>query len=442
MLVIAAVTAPLRASAQNLSLISDAEIENTIRTYATPLFQAAGISPRSVEIFLVDDPHINAFVVPGNRMFVHTGMFLQTDDPLEVIGVIAHETGHIAGGHHVGRGEELRSAGLKTLAATLLGIGASVLAGDGRLGAAISSAGLDVALKGLLSYTRSQEQAADQAAITYLNSTDQSPRGLLKVMDRLEDQEVLMTANQDPYLRTHPLSRDRIAFLEHAVAESHYADTPAPAAWREMHARARAKLIGFLQPRTVSQAYPDPMASIPARYAHAIARFRLGNLAGALELMDGLVAERPDDPYFQELRGQMLLENGRVAESLPNYRKATELLPGTAELHIAFARALTEMNQPETDREALTHLQQALAADREDARAWRLAAIAHGRLGDQGEAALALAEMNFASGAWREARGQAARAIKLLPPDAAGRLRAADIEQVAKREEAREREKK
>lgn len=434
----AAVAAPLRASAQGISLIRDAEIESTIRAYVTPLLQTAGIAPRSIEIFLVDDARINAFVTPGGHMFVHTGLFLETDDPLEVIGVLAHEAAHIAAGHTVGRADELRSANLKTLAATLLGIGASVLAGDGRLGAAVTSAGADIALKGLLSYTRSQEQAADQAAVTYLRATEQSPSGLLTVMGRLQDQEVLLAANQDPYLRTHPLSRDRIAFLERAVRESPYGERPAPPDFQEMHARARAKILGFLQrPQDVERAFPDPEASLPARYAHAISRFRRGELESALTMMDALLAERPQDPFFHELRGQMLLENGRIAQAVPSYRKAVELRPEEPELRVALAQALIEGDSRDADREALEHLRRALAEDAQDARAWRLAAIAHGRLGEDGQAALALAEMNFARAAWRDARGQAARAMKLLPESSPGWLRASDIAQVAEREQER-----
>ena len=195
-LVVVAVLLPARVEAQ-VSLIRDAEIESTIREYATPIFQAAGITPSSVEIFLVNDDSLNAFVTPGMRMFINTGLLEKAETPEQVIGVIAHETGHIAAGHNLGRRDEYDRAGLTALAAYLLGLGAAILSGSPELGQATIMAGQDIAIKSFLSFTRGQESAADQAAVRYLDSAQMGPSGLRDFFNILRDQIAFLGPTQD-----------------------------------------------------------------------------------------------------------------------------------------------------------------------------------------------------------------------------------------------------
>lgn len=425
--------------AQGVTLIRDAEIEHTIRTYATPILQAAGLSPQAIEIYIIQDRSLNAFVIPGNRMFLHTGLLMNSKSPLELIGVMAHEAGHIAGGHIAGRGEELRNASIKAVLAMVLGMGAAAASGDGRAAGAVMGMGQDAALRGLLSYTRSQEQAADQAAVTYLRRSGLSPEGLRDFMAVLEGQEVLLTSSQDPYLRTHPLTRERISFLEQAVRQSEYAGQGTPPHLQMLHDRMRAKLIGFLEPeRRVLQRYPEEDVSLPARYARAIAAHRSGNMALALQRVEELIADWPADPFFHELRGQILLENGRLAEAVPSYRQAVALMPDAPQMRLRMAQAQVGLDDRAQDREALDNLNRVLASEPENASAWRLKAIVEGRLGDTGMAALALAEMHYADDNWREARGQAERAKRLLNSGTPAWLRASDLAEIAEREEERE----
>ncbi|MFQ6018048.1 MAG: M48 family metalloprotease [Kiloniellaceae bacterium] len=433
LLVLAGLT-PVRADAKGIQLIRDAEIENIIRAYATPLFQAAGLSPQAIDVYLVRDRSLNAFVTSGLNMFIHTGLLMRAADPLQVIGVIAHETGHLASGHTATRGDSLRSARNKVIASYLLGLGAVFATGRPEFARAAISGGQDIALKGLLRYTRSQETAADQAAVGLLNGTGQSPRGLLEFIRVLGGQEVLLSTNQDPYLRTHPLARERISFLEDQVRRSPHGNRPARPEYVEMHARMHAKLTGFLEPFSrVLQKYPESDASMAARYARAIAHFRKSDLEAALPLTDALIAERPDDPYFRELKGQMLFENGRIAEAVPEFEAAVRLLPDSPQIRLALAQAQIEMNDPELDRAALEHLSRTLHHEPGNAFAWRLSAIAYGRRGEVGMTALALAESALAHGKAPEAGEQAVRAQRILAEGSPGWLRAVDIEQLADR---------
>ncbi|MCH9012244.1 MAG: M48 family metallopeptidase [Proteobacteria bacterium] len=428
------VVSPVLGKAKAIRFIRDAEVENIIRAYATPLFHAAGLNPKAIDVYLLNDPRLNAFVTPGLNMFINTGLLMRTDDPLQLIGVIAHETGHLAGGHTATRGESLRRSTQGVIASYVLGLAAALATGRPGLALAVISGGQDIALKGLLSYTRSQEAAADQAAVRLLNGTGQSPRGLLEFLRIMSGQEVLLRANQDPYLRSHPLTRDRVAFLEEQVRVSPYATAPANPGFVVLHARMRAKLVGFLQPmEQVLRRYPESDHSLPARYARAIASYRKSDLTTALERTARLIADRPDDPYFRELKGQMLFENGRIAEALPAYEAAVRLLPDSPQLRLGLAQVMIEMNDPALDRKALGHLAETLRREPDNSFAWRLSAIAHGRHGDVGLTALALAEGALARGKPREARDQAFRAQKILAENSAGWLRAADIEKTAAR---------
>lgn len=425
---IATSLAPLSAFAQQRKLIRDAEIENTIRTAVTPIFQAAGLNPNAVDIILIDDPSLNAFVSGGQRIYIHTGLLMRAEDPEQVIGVIAHETGHIIGGHIAARVNEMQDTSKTLLISYLLGLGAAIATGRGEVAAATIRGAQDIALKNILSFSRSQEQSADQAAVRLLKATQQSPEGLLDFMEILSGQEALLSANQDPYLRTHPLTVERITFLRNAVAESPFRDVTASPQLEEQFARVRAKLIGFLQPKSqVFRAYPKDDTSLEARYAHAIAYYRTADMDRALPLVDGLIQEHPQDPYFQELKGQMLFEQGQLQESLPPLQTAAKLLPDSPHILLLLSQVQIELNDPQHDREALANLQRVVQAEPDNAFAWRLSATAYGRQGDKGMTALAMAEAALANGRYSEAKAHSKRALDVLPTGSPGWIRADDV---------------
>jgi predicted Zn-dependent protease len=422
------------AQGRPLQLIRDQEIETIIRIYATPLFQAAGLDPRGVNVYLVQDSSLNAFVMGGQNLFIHTGLLMTAEDPLEVIGVIAHETGHIAGGHVAQRIGAAQDATTTMIVAQLLGILGAIASGRGEVAGVVMSGAGDIALKGLLSFTRSQEQAADQAGITYLHAAGISPDGLLTFMGRLRGQEVLMATNQDPYLTTHPLTRERIAYLEEQAAKSPEHGKPAPPELIELHKRLRAKLIGYLEPRaTVMREFPADDESLPSRYAHALLEYREGHLDKALQIVDTLLAERPDDPFFLEMKGQMLFEYGRLKEALPVFEKAVALLPRGEQIRLLLARTQIEMNSPEYDKAAVKNLQLVLQAEPNNGFAWRFAAVAYGRLGDEGMASLALAESALARGKNDDALLYAERARDILANGSPAWVQADDVALEAQR---------
>lgn len=386
----AALLATMALPASAATVIRDAEIEATIRHIADPIFKAARLDPESIDIYILNEDKLNAFVAGGQNLFINTGLIMRTESPGQLAGVIAHETGHIAGGHLSRSQDAMASAGTSSIVGALLGAAAAV-AGAPQLGTAIMAGGLTVAQRGFLAFSRAQEQTADQAAINYLTALRESPEGLVEFFRILDTQNLRISSEGNAYLRTHPLTRERIAFMEDAVARSPYRDAePDPALVLE-HQRAVAKLDGFLSnpAQVMARRASD---SLPDRYARAVAYYRIPDLDQALRLIDGLIKERPEDPYFHELKGQMLFENGRVAEAVAPYRQAVRYRPDSALLRLGLARALLEQNDPKNIDEAAALLQEAVRIEPANAGAWRFLGIAEGKRGREGPAAVALAE--------------------------------------------------
>jgi len=419
-------------AAEKQQQIFDTEIENTIRDFTAPVLLAAGLEPGAVHIHLVNSSAPNAFVSRGQRLFVTTGLLMAAEHPGQVIGTLAHETGHIAGGHLARLDSLLRDAAPAALLTSLLGVAVGVLAGEAAAAVAVAGGGQHIIQQRLLSFSRTQERSADRAALRYLEDTRQSARGLKEFLEFLDDQQSLFVSRarqrELSYNTTHPLTPERIDYVRQHVARSAYSDVPVKPDFVRRYARVVAKLHGFLNnPGQTMRRYKATDPSVPARYARAIAYYRQSDLRRALPLIDGLLAELPDDPYFLELKGQALFENGRIAEALQPYEEAVRILPGARLLRIGLAHVQIELNRPDLNKPALTNLERSLRIDRGVPIAWRLAAIAYGRDGQLGQSAVASAEYAFYTGRRSEAIGMAKRAQRLLKPGTPGWQRAQDI---------------
>jgi predicted Zn-dependent protease len=412
-----------------MGLIRDAEIENTIRTFVTPLFNAAGLDPDAVKVYIIDENALNSFVTGGQNIFITTGLLMRADSAGQVIGVIAHETGHIEHGDLARTAGELSGLQNEALAAQIIGILLAIGTGNAGAAAAAAAGGAQLAERSFLQYSRGQETAADQAAVKLLDATHQSSKGLLNFFKILENETLLAGAHLDPYLQTHPLTPERISFVSNWVEHSPYSNVPERPEFQRRFAMMRAKLIGFIQPLgQVLRAYPEKDQSLPARYARAIAYYRAGQLPAALPLTERLIAEQPDNPYFHEVKGQMLFENGKLAEARTEYEEMVRLAPHEPLLRTELAHVLIESGDQANNSAALANLNAALQVDNTNAQTWQLAATAYGRNGQLGMSALSNAEYNLLIGRKGDARGQANRAARLLPRGSPGWLRAQDIE--------------
>jgi len=431
------VLAPFRAASaqqgQRLNLIRDAEIENGIRTMVVPIWKAAGLDPNAVEIMIVQDNTLNAFVAGGQRIFINTGLIMRTETPNQLIGVLAHESGHIAGGHLARMQEELRN--LTTLQILEMILGGAAMAGaaasgpgTGRgTGTGVGGNSAPHSLLALLRYTQTQESSADQAAITFLQRTQQSPKGAAQFLRILERDERMQIGQRDPYLTTHPLTPERIASFEEAAARSPYANVPDKPEYLAIHHRIVAKLMGYITPDSTLAHFAEADRSIPARYARAIAWYRKGALGSALLGIEVLIKENPNDPYFHEARGQMLYENGRAAEAVASYRRAVQLLPSSAVIKIDFARTLLATNNADNDREAVRNLELASQQEPDTWELWRMMAEGYSRLNNPGMTSLARAEMALLRGQRSEAQAHADAATRQLQSGTPAWQRAQDI---------------
>ena len=432
-----AMAAPEAAAARRV--IHDAETQTIIRSLAAPLLKAAELDPAGIDIVVILDPSINAFVAGGPYIFINTGLILATTEVGQLMGVLAHEIGHLRGGHVL---RTRNIAGLASKAAVLSMIlgAAAVAAGQGDAGAALLHGGRASATGAFLAFSRGQEAAADQTALALLAKIGQSPRGLYDFMALLAGQEALLDANRDPYGRTHPFSRDRLATIERALtAAPARAGAPTPRLAADF-ARLRAKLIAYLSsPARVRQQFPGTDQSLPARYARAIAAHRAHQSATALAGLDTLIAGAPADPFFVATRGQIQLESGDAAGAETSYRRALRLAAAAplsraarAILTRDLATALLAGNSAAKDTEARDLLRPIAPWAGESPGYWRQRAIAHGRLGEAGAAALAHAEGALRRGRLGEARDFAARARRQLTVGTPEHLRALDIENAAK----------
>lgn len=419
-----AVAAPTTASAQ--SLIRDTEVEEIIREWSDPVFVAMGLDPADVEVLLVGDSSLNAFATRGRIMGLNTGLILRTRSPNELLGVVAHEAGHIKNRHTLRDG--VQNAGMQPMLMTMALGALAAVAGAPDLGAALLGSSQYFGTLGALRYMQSQEGEADITAARALERAGESGRGLMDFFNNFRSQEVFSEARRFPYFRSHPLSSQRIEALRRPVEQaSHYERRDSDERMAQ-HALILAKIHAFMDPPNQTlRDYPSSNTSLPARYARAIAWYRDGQTERALTAVDALMEGDPDNPYFWELRGQILFEEGRPVEAVDAHARAVELKPDAPLLHVNLAHALIETNDQANLDRAVRHLKIATVQEHDNSLAWRLLGQAYASLGQEGEARLASAEYYFSLGRTDQATQFALRARDMLETGSIPWRRAMDI---------------
>ncbi|WP_292080595.1 MULTISPECIES: M48 family metalloprotease [Brevundimonas] len=419
-----AVSVAGQASAQ--SLIRDTEVEGIVREWADPVFVAMGLNPNDIEVLLVNDNDLNAFATRGRIMGVNTGLILRTKTPGELLGVMAHEAGHIKNRHTLRDGAE--NAGKQPMFMTMALGALAIAAGAPDAGVALLGSSQYFGALGALHYMQSQEGEADISGARALEAAGESGAGLVSFFENFRSQEVFSDARRYPYFRSHPLSSNRIESLRRYVQEQpHYDHRDSPERMAQ-HALILAKIHAFMDaPNATLRDYPSTDTSLPGRYARAIAWYRDGQTDKALTAVDALIAGDVNNPYFQELKGQILFEEGRPAEAVAAHREAVRLKPDAPLLRVNLAHALIETNDKAKLDEAIDQLKHAVVAEKVNTMAWRLLAQAYASQGKEGEARLASAEYYFAGGDEKQATQFALRARSMLDPGSIEWRRAVDI---------------
>ncbi|MGA7486933.1 MAG: M48 family metalloprotease [Xanthobacteraceae bacterium] len=415
-------------------IIRDAEIEQLLKEYTQPLLRTAGLAKQNVQVVIINDRSFNAFVADGRRIFVNGGALLESETPNQIIGVLAHETGHIAGGHLARLREAMAAATTQSIIAMLLGVGAMVAAGSsgasglGQAGAAALAGPTQAIQNTMFGYMRAQEEQADRAGVKFLTATGQSPKGMYETFKRLADQTLYQVRGANPYLQTHPLPRERVAALEGLARSSPYWDHKDPPALQARHDLMRAKLVGFLErPDAVARRYPPSDTSLAARYARAIAAYRYSDPRAATASIDALIHAQPQNPYFHELKGQALLEAGKPAEAIAPLRQAVALAPNPTLIQIMLGQALVATRDRAHVDEAISILRAALTRESESPEAYSQLAMAFGLKNDLPNADLASAQAAYLRGDIRTAREIAARAKARFPVGSPGWVKADDL---------------
>lgn len=421
------------------SLIRDTEIEETLRDFSVPLLRAGGLDPKAVDIYIVNDGSLNAFVTRGQNIFLHTGLILESKTPIQLKGVIAHEAGHIVGGHLVRSDYGRRSAYGSMLIAAGLGL-AAILAGEEGAGAAIVAGAPQFGALEILAYTRVNESAADQYAAQFLERTGQSGTGLIQFFEKFRYQEILSNAKRYPYFRSHPLSSERIDALREVVDESPHTNVLDNEEDIYRFEMAKAKLRGFLEgQQLVFSRYPLEDKSDMARYARAVAFYKGADLKNALSEIDSLIATDPENAYYHELKWQILYESGKGAESIAPMKRALELKPDAPLFKISLAQAHLESGDRESTLEAIRLLKSALVTEPKNSSGWYYLSQGYGNMGEDALAKYAIAEQSFSMSNYQRALSFAKRAQQDLRRDIPQWRRASDIVVISETQLAKKR---
>lgn len=429
-------TVALAQEGKGPSTLRDTESEQLLRDYTRPILRAAGLEKQNIQMVIINEAQFNAFVADGRRIFVNYGAIMQSDTPNQIIGVMAHETGHLAGGHLSKMREQMAQAQTQMIIAMLLGAGAMVAgarsggANNGltNAGAAAFSAPGEMIKRNLLSYIRQQEENADKAGVKFLTATGQSAKGMYETFKRFSEESLFAARGADPYVQSHPMPAERVRALEELARSSPYWDKKDDAAMQLRHDMVRAKISAFMERQdTVYRRYPMSNTSLPARYAHAITTYLHGDLRSALAQIDGLIALQPNNPYFYEVRGQALLEGGKPAEAIAPLRKAVQLSNNSPLIEMLLGQALVAANNTANTDEAISILRAAVARETEAPIGYMQLAMAYGRKGDYAQADLASAQAAFLRGDNKTARDLASRAKTRFAIGTPGWVKADDI---------------
>jgi predicted Zn-dependent protease len=419
------------AAAQGLFLLRDTETERALRSYEDPLLKAGGLDPAGVHIYLVNDPTVNSFVAEGQNMFIQTGMIMFAHNSLELKGVMAHETGHIIGGHLSRDSAAIQKATIPMLLSMVIGI-AAIAAGAGQAGMLILMEGQGIAQDQFNEFSRVQEATADQIAIKLLDKTHQSSRGLLATFERLADEEARAMNHMDPYASDHPMGRERVALLESEVEASPYKDVPEDPAVEHEYEMIQAKLAGYIEPiQIVLTRFPPSDMSKPARYARAMVYSRKPDLPKALAEINSLIKDEPNNPYFYEVLGQIYVSMAKPELGVAAYQKSVDLLPNAPQLRVALGAAQLATEKPALNKPALDNLKAAAAVEDDDPFTWYETAQAYSNMGNEPMADLATAERYYSVGAMAQAAMFANKARHGLTQGSTDWQRANDIVAIA-----------
>ncbi|MBN9565850.1 MAG: M48 family metalloprotease [Alphaproteobacteria bacterium] len=411
---------------QSFGIIVDAETEETLRLFLDPMLEIAGIPPYKVRLVIVNTPVVNASAVPGGIIAVNTGLLLKVKNLGELLAVLAHEVGHFKGGHHT----RIQQAAQKSTATMIMGMlmgGIAMAAGQADAGMALVMGGQHVAMQTYLAHRRSEESAADQAAVDILDRMQISTKGMSSFFETLTFQTIRIISQAEAYSLTHPLNAERVRFVQHHLSTSNFKDSDPPADWVEKWERVQQKLLAFLTPSNSIKPKLVTASEVARLYGNAVTCYRQFKLNEAINISRILIEKEPNNPFFNEFLAQILFETKKIQESLPLYRKAVSLRPESSILATQAAHAFIEAGKAETLDAAVALLKKVVQKDSDMVMAWHFLGVAYGKKGDMGRAAACLAEKAIRIGDTSMAKVQAMKASKLLQPGVEEYLKAQDI---------------
>jgi predicted Zn-dependent protease len=407
--------------------LRDTETEEMLKSYEIPLARAAGLEIGAMHVYLAPDTDVNAFATYPEDIFICAGILLWLHKPNELVGVMAHETGHLAAGH-LSRGEYgMKKAMIPMLLSMVAGV-AAMIAGAGEVGLAIMGIGQAYAMGQMAAFTRVQESTADQIGARLLLATHQSPMGMYQTFQRFADEEARGAYKMDKFAVDHPSGQDRVFDLNEVVEASPYREVQDSPQSLHTFQMVQAKLAGFILPvKEALDRYPESDKSEPARYARSMIFLRAPRLQQALAEINSLIAEEPANPYFYEVRGQIYMSMAKPSQAIPDYQRSVDLRPGAPQLRLALATAQLATESTALAPDALKNLRAASLVENDDPTTWYETAQAYSMMNNEPMANLAIAEQWYNLGDMRKALVFATRARGKLPQGTSDWEQAQDI---------------
>ena len=373
---------------QNLNIVRDAEIENFFHDLSFPIVESSTIKGTKINFYLDKQNYINAFVTSGPKIFITTELLIKTNSVDQIAGVIAHEIGHITGGHLSKRYNAYEDSMFTTMISSILAVGA-IAAGSPSAGSAILMGGEHIRNQQILSFSRNQESYADQTAIKLLKKSNYSVKGLYELFEILERKERFSKIN--PYNQTHPLSIERKRVIEDHIdykenIESNYL-------LNERLKLIKAKLIGYTTKKErFNIYYPVDRNSLESWYARSIHYYLNGDIDKALIFIDKCINQKKENPYFYELKGQILYENGRSLLAINSYKEAIKYKNDEKHFYLAISKAIYTQKDIRLYDEGISFLKKYINEEDFPIEAWHYLGLYYGKMGKYVLSSLALAE--------------------------------------------------
>ena len=379
-------------------ILDDPEISDWIQNLGSKIAAQAQDGGQRFQFFVVRDPGINAFALPGGFIGVNQGLITATANESQLASVLAHEIAHVTQ-RHIAR--SIRAQGRQSLASAAAILAAILIGAAAGGGSDAVQAGIAIAqgtaAQQRINFTRANEYEADRVGISFLAAAGYDPHGMPDFFETLSRRMGLSGSQVPEFLRTHPVNSNRIAESRDRAAQfpkPRLAESPAYS-----FARERVRVVGSppdsdLRPYYAALRDQRPLTS-GEQYGEALAMLAAGQAKSSVGALIELSGQTPGSPMLQSGLGQALFAAGRQAEALDSLSEALKIAPRNVPLSIRYAEILMNTGRAKEAHEVLLDVFNNVTPTADQI---RLTALAASAAGDTGDAYYYMSEYHIAAG--------------------------------------------